>query len=194
MKLLIKILVLVVFVSCTSFSQLTDTTYSLTAEAGVGYSRYFTTMDYDKLNKNGFSGTVRVMWNPEHLLSVGIETGYQYLYSINISNYDTEFGTTDFSASMYTVPIFLMFSMKITPNLRFNAGTGMYLLFNSGNMFDDKLESNQISIGGHFGVSYLYPINKKISVGGELLYSYFSKIQDQAVALQFVLTYDLFNY
>jgi hypothetical protein len=194
MKLLIKILVLVVFVSCTSFAQLTDTTYSLTAEAGVGYSRYFTTMDYDKLNKNGFSGTVRIMWNPEHLLSVGLETGYQYLYSIDISNYDTEFGTTDFSASMYTIPIFVMFSMKVTPNIRFNAGTGMYLLFNSGNMFDDALESNQISIGGHFGVAYTYPINKNISVGGELLYSYFSKIQDQTVALQFVFVYKFLEW
>jgi hypothetical protein len=194
MKLLIKILVLVVFVSCTSFAQLTDTTYSLTAEVGVGYSRYFTTMDYDKLNKNGFSGTVRVMWNPEHLLSIGLETGYQYLYSIDISNYDTEFGTTDFSASMYTIPIFIMFSMKVTPNIRFNAGTGMYLLFNSGNMFDDVLESNQISIGGHFGVAYTYPINKNISVGGELLYSYFSKIQDQTVALQFVFVYKFLEW
>jgi hypothetical protein len=94
-------------------------------------------MDYSDLNKNGFSGTIRIMWNPEHLLSVGLETGYQYLYSIDISNYDTEFGTTDFSASMYTIPIFIMFSMKVMPNIRLNAGTGMYLLFNSGNMFGD---------------------------------------------------------
>jgi hypothetical protein len=194
MKLINKILVLVVLVACTSFAQLTDTTYSLTAEVGVGYSRYFTTMDYDNLNKNGFSGTVRVMWNPEHLLSVGLETGYQYLYSIDVSNYDTEFGTTDFSASMYTIPIFVMFSMKVAPNIRINGGTGMYLLFNSGNMFDDALESNQISIGGHFGVAYTYPINKNISVGGELLYSYFSKIQDQTVALQFVFVYKFLEW
>jgi len=189
-----KILVVLILVSCSVFAQLKDSTYSLSTELGLGYSRYFTTMDYSDLNKNGFSGTVRIMWNPEHLLSVGLETGYQYLYSIDISDYDTEFGTTDFSASMYTIPIFIMFSMKVMPNVRLNAGTGMYLLFNSGNMFGDELESNQLSIGGHAGIAYTYPISNDIAIGGELLYSYFSKIQDQTFAVQFVFIYDFLRW
>ena len=101
-------------------------------------------MDYSDLNKNGFSGTVRVMWNPEHLLSVGLETGYQYLYSIDVSDYSTDYGTTQFSASMYAVPIFMVFSMKIAPNVKLTAGSGMYLLYNSGELFGDNLISNQI--------------------------------------------------
>jgi hypothetical protein len=191
---IIKILFAVIIISSIMLPQQNEKSYSVTTELGVGYSRYFTTMDYDELNQNGFSGTVRVMWNPEHLLSLGLETGYQYLYSIDVSNYDTEFGTTDFSASMYNIPIFAVFSMKVTPNIRLNAGTGVYLLFNSGSLFDDALESNQISIGAHTGVSYLYPISSSVSVGGELLYSYFSKLQDQTVALQFLFVYDLFRY
>jgi len=87
-----------------------------------------------------------------------------------------------------------MFPMKVLPNVRLNAGTGMHLLFNSGNMFGDELESNQISIGGHAGVAYVYPISNNISIGGELLYSYFSKIQDQAFAVQFLFVYDLLEW
>jgi hypothetical protein len=189
-----KILVLVVIIVCSAFGQMTDSTYSLTTEIGLGYSRYFTTMDYSDLNKNGFSGTIRVMWNPEHLLSLGLETGYQYLYSIDLSNYDTEFGTTDFSASMYTVPVFIVIAMKITPNIKLTAGSGTYLLFNSGELFGDRLESNQISIGAHVGASYTYPINNSISIGGELLYSYFSKIQDQTFALQFLFIYKFLEW
>lgn len=189
-----KILLSIVILSSITFAQTKDTTYSLTAEFAAGYSRYFTTMDYNDLNKNGFSGCVRVMWNPEHLLSVGLETGYQYLYSIDINDYSTEFGSTHFSASMYTIPIFAIFSMKITPNIRVNAGTGMYLLYNSGDLFGDKLESNQISIGAHMGISYTYPINNSVSVGGELLYSYFSKIQDQTLALQLLFVYKFLEY
>ncbi len=83
----IKILIIVGIFACVVFPQSNDTTYSLSTEVGVGYSRFFTTMDYDDLSKNGFSGTVRVMWNPEHLLSIGLETGYQYIYSIDVSNY-----------------------------------------------------------------------------------------------------------
>lgn len=189
-----KILIGVFLLSCATFGQMTDTTYSVSTEIGIGYSRYFTTMDYNDLNKNGFSGTVRVMWNPEHLLSIGLETGYQYLYSINVSDYSTEFGNTNFSASMYTVPIFIVFAMKIAPNVKLSAGSGMYMLYNAGELFGDQLSSNQISIGARAGIAYTYPINNSISIGGELLYSYFSKIQDQTVAIQFMFIYDFFKY
>lgn len=189
-----NIILLVTLFSSTLFAQLSDTTYSLSTEIGVGYSRFFTTMDYDDLNKNGFSGTFRVMWNPEHLLSIGLETGYQYLYSFDYSGYDTEFGTTDIKASMYTIPIFIVFSMKVLPNLKLSAGSGTYLLYNSGEAFGDKLSSNQLSIGAHTGISYTYPLNESMAIGGELLYSYFSKLQDQTIALQFLFVYDFYKY
>jgi hypothetical protein len=189
-----KTILAVIIISCSAFGQIKDTLYSLSTEIGLGYSRYFTTMDYDDLNKNGFSGTVRVMWNPEHLLSVGLETGYQYLYSIDLSDYSTEFGNTDFSASMYTVPIFIVLTMKVAPNIKLSTGSGMYLLYNAGNIFDDQLESNQLSIGAYGGISYTYPINNSISLGGELQYAYISKIQDQTVSLKFLFIYDFLKW
>ena len=193
MKLL-KSFLIILFITGSAFGQITDTAYTLSTEIGLGYSRYFTTMDFSDLNKNGFSGTLRVMWNPEYLLSIGLETGYQYLYSIDISDYNTEFGTTDFSASMYSIPIFVVFAMKVVPNVKLTAGSGMYLLYNAGNLFGDPLKSSQISIGAHGGISYTYPISKSISIGGELLYSYFSKIQDQTLAVQFLFVYDLLEW
>jgi hypothetical protein len=189
-----KILIISLLFAATAIAQNTDTTYSITTEIGVGYSRYFTTMDYDDLNKNGFAGTFRVMWNPEHLLSIGLQTGYQYLYSIDTKYYSTEFGDSDFSASMYTIPIHIIFAMKVTPNIKLIAGSGMYLLFNSGSLFGEAIESNQVSIGAHVGVSYTYPVNESISLGGELHYSYYSKMQDQTVALQFLFVYNLLEW
>lgn len=188
------ILVLIIIISGSTLGQIKDTLYSLSTEIGLGYSWYFTTMDYDDLNKHGFSGSVRIMWNPEHLLSVGLETGYQYLYSIDLSDYSTEFGTTDFSASMYTIPIFMVVTMKVAPDIKLTSGSGMYLLYNAGNIFDDKLESNQISIGVYGGISYTYPINNSISLGGELQYAYISKIQDQTVSLKFLFIYDFIKW
>ena len=189
-----KLLIGIVFITCSGFSQVEDTTYSLTTEIGLGYSRYFTTMDYNDLNKNGFSGTVRVMWNPEHLLSIGLETGYQYLYSIDVNNVETEFGTSDFSASMVSVPIFIAIAMRITPNIKLIAGSGMFLLSNNGTAFGDALESSQISIGAHAGIAYVHPLTDLISIGGELQYSYYSKIQDQTFALQFILVYKFLEW
>ena len=189
-----KILIGIVFISCSGFSQVEDTTYSLTTEIGLGYSRYFTTMDYSELNKSGFSGSVRIMWNPEHLLSIGLETGYQYLYSIDVSNVKTEFGTSDFSASMVSIPVFITVAMKVTPNVKLIAGSGMYFLLNSGTAFGDELKSSQISIGAHAGIAYAYPLNDLISIGGELQYSYYSKIQDQTFALQFLFIYKFLEW
>jgi len=186
-----KYLLILLCSSIPVFAQNADTTYTLTTEIGLGYSRYFTTMNYPDLNKNGFSGTFRIMWNPEHLLSIGLETGYQYLYSVEVKNLETEFGNTDFSASMYSVPIFMALSMKIAPNVKLLAGSGIYFLFNNGNLFADPLESKQISIGAHGGISYSYPLTKVISIGGELQYSYYYKIQDQNISLQFVFKYNL---
>jgi len=191
---IIKILIALIVISSVILPQQNEKTYSISTELGAGYSRYFTTMDYDDLNQNGFSGTVRVMWNPEHLLSLGLESGYQYLYSLDVSDFSTEFGNTNVKASMYTIPIFIVFSMKVLPNIKLSAGSGVYLLFNSGELFGDELRSNQVSIGAHMGISYTYPINNSMAIGGELLYSYFSKLQDQTVALQFLFVYDLFRY
>jgi hypothetical protein len=190
----IKIIMLVGLISFAILPQSEDKTYSLSAEVGLGYSRYFTTMDYSELNKNGFSGTVRIMWNPEHLLSIGLETGYQSLYSYDVSGYETEFGSTNISASMYSVPIFIVFSMKVIPNLKLTAGSGAYVLYNSGEFFGDELSSSQISIGGHAGISYTYPLNNSMAIGGELLYSYFSNLQDQTVALQVIFAYDFLKW
>ena len=189
-----KILIAVIVISSVMLSQQNEKTYSISTELGVGYSRYFTTMDYDELNQNGFSGTVKVMWNPEHLLSIGLETGYQKLYSLDVSDYDTEFGNTNVSASMYAVPIFIVFAMQVLPNTKLTAGSGVYLLYNSGEAFGDELNSNQTSIGIHTGISYTYPISGSMAIGGELLYSYFSKLQDQTLAIQFLFVYDFFKY
>ena len=191
---LIMVSFLISILTLSVSSQTTNDTYSLTTELGFGYSRYFTTMDCSALNKNGFSGTFRVMWNPEHLLSIGLETGYQKLYSIDVNNLESEFGTTDFTASMASVPIFIVFAMRLSPNIRLIGGSGMKLLFNSGNLFSDPLESNQISIGFNAGISYIYPINKSVSIGGETFYSYFSKIQDQTIAIQFLFIYNFLEW
>jgi hypothetical protein len=123
-----------------------------------------------------------------------LETGYQYLYSIDTKYSSEEFGNSDYSASMYAVPINILFAMKVTSNIKISAASGMYLLFNSGNLYGDAIENNQISIGAHAGVSYTYPINKSISLGGELIYSYYSKTQDQTVALQFLFVYNLLEW
>jgi hypothetical protein len=193
-----KIISIIFFISIAVFPQSKDSLYYLTAELGAGYSRYLTTMDYENLNQNGFSGTIRIMWHPEHLLSLGLETGYQHLYSLNSTYTLDGAGTSDVSASMYTVPIMGIYSMKVfpnsLPNLELKFSSGIYLLYNSGEAFGDEIKSSQISIGYSAAATYLHPINDVLSIGGELKYFYISKIQDADLSLQVVFSYSFLQY
>jgi hypothetical protein len=193
-----KLISIIFFISIAVFPQSQDTMYYLTAELGAGYSRYITTLDNKDLNQNGFSGTVRIMWHPEHLLSLGLETGYQYLYSLK-STYSVEgVGSSEVKASMICVPIMGIYSMKVfpktLPNLEFKFSSGVFLLFSSGEAFGDEIKSSQISIGFSGAATYLHPLNDLISIGGELKYYYVSKIQDADLSLQFVFSYKFLEY
>ena len=49
-----------------------DSLYTLTAYVGVGFTRNFSEFaaPVQGLDQNGFTGSIRVMWKPEHLLRV----------------------------------------------------------------------------------------------------------------------------
>ena len=72
----------------------------------MGYARFLTDMDLAGLNQNGYNLKIRLMWKPEHLLRVGLESGYNYLYSYETTISDPEFGTSDVKSSLTAVPLF----------------------------------------------------------------------------------------
>lgn len=196
--MLYKTLILLFFSYLTVFAQNRDTLYSLSVDIGGGYLRYITTLDYESLDQNGYSGTVRIMWHPEHLLSLGFETGYQYLYSINPKITTVEFGTSEAKASMVSVPLFAIFSMKVfpelLPNLEVKFGPGVFLLYNRGEIFNEKIKSSLISIGMVTGVTYLHPLNDFIAVGGEIKYHNISKIQDSDLTINLMFSYKFLQW
>lgn len=168
--------------------------YTLTAEAGAGYSYYMTDLEFEGLNRNGIAGTLRFMWNPEHLLSIGLETGYEYLYSVPSENIVNEFGTSSLSFSMTAIPIYISIAMKVTDRIKLIGGSGTYLLYNHGEMFGDEISSSLISIGMRAGVSYNWNISKDLAAGTEIKYSYISKFEDQNISIQFIFIYDLLRW
>lgn len=182
----------------SAYAQSNDTSYSLSADLGLGYSRYLTTLEFIDLNKNGFSGTFRLMWHPEHLLSIGIETGYQYLYSIRSKISSDEFGTSNLSASMVSVPLLFVASMIIFPetlrNFEVKGGSGAFFMFNYGELFGSNIYSSVFSLGYHAGASYIQPLNDNISIGGEIKYFYISKLQDSDLSVQVIISYKFLSW
>lgn len=183
-------LIFLVFIlfSFVSKAQLSEALNNITLEAGGGISRHLTDMDLPGLNLTGFGGTLRAMWHPEHLLSIGIETGYHHIYSqrTDVSVYG--FGRATAEVSMESVPVMAVISMRIFPRalpyLELKYATGIYLLISRGSGFGNKMASTQFSIGVVGAATYLVPVTGTLSLGAELKYGYISKIQDSDMSLQ----------
>src|SRR3989304_6623140 len=191
-KTLISILIFTfIAISSRCFGQLTDTTYKVNAVVGLGYSYFFSSLsELNGFNPHSFNATARIMWQPEHLLRVGIESGYLSFYSYKQTGFISEFGTTDVKSSLSAVPIILVFAMELFDNFEVSSGVGVYFLFSEIDSYNNKVSSSVFSNGYYASLSYFHSLKHDISIGGELKYYYLSKIEDADLSLQFVLKYN----
>jgi hypothetical protein len=169
-------------------------TYYLNGYAGVGYARFLTDMDLPGLNQNGFNSKIRLMWQPEHRLRVGLESGYHYLYHYDSGIVTTDFGSTDAKSSLTAIPIFFVAAMEIMPQIEILGGIGPTILHTYFKSFGYETESKQMSTSYFVAGRYEYPLNESVSIGGELNFYRINKIEDSTLSLQFVLGYRLLSW
>ncbi len=147
--------------------------------------------DEDDLNIIGFTGAFRLMWEPEKLLSIGIEGGFLHLAHSKEENIQTDFGLTKRSNSLNAYPLMLYFNMKIW-KLELMLGLGAALLSSKINAFDDVSESTIITSSKMYGVGYSLPISKRISIGCEFKYYSFSTPETTVATVQLKSKYSIF--
>ena len=186
-------IITILFIS-TLFSSAFSQPYHLNVKAGAGYARFMTDMDYSGLNKSGFIGSFRVMWQPEHLLQLGLESGYNTLYSYEQSDVETEFGKTNANSSLTAIPVFLVISMHVTDGVNITGGFGPSFLTTSFESFDLQTSSSQSSTGYFVAAEYQHFLTNKISIGGDLRWYYIQKIEDGTLSLNVTLGYQLFTW
>ncbi|NWF88389.1 MAG: hypothetical protein HXY50_02900 [Ignavibacteriaceae bacterium] len=193
-----KILAAAFFFLILSFknaAQTTDTTYKVNAIFGLGYSYFLTSLsELDGLNPHSFNSTIKIMWQPEHLLRVGIESGYLSFYSYKQTGFTSEYGTTDVKSSLAAVPIILAFAMELFDRIEVSSGVGIYFLFSEIDSYNNNVSSSVFSNGYYASLSYFHPLYRDISIGGELKYYYISKIEDADLSLQLTLKYSFLEY
>ncbi len=186
-------IIMIVFI-CLLFSNAISQDYHLNVRAGAGYSRFMTDLDYPGINKSGFIGTFRVMWQPEHLLQLGLESGYNSLYTYEESGVETEFGKTDATSSLTAVPLFLVISMHVIDGASITAGFGPSFLTTSFESFDLQTNSSQSSTSYFVAGEYQHFLTNKISIGGDLRWYYIQKIEDGTLSLNVTLGYQLLSW
>ena len=160
----------------------------------MGYSRFISELDTDGLNKNGFSGTIRLMWEPEHLLSLGLESGYVQIHKLSNKQVSVSGNDFEVSTELTAIPIFTVFSMKILKNFNLSIGSGLLILNSSVDALGNPVSSSQISTGAFGAASYLFPLSNLFLLGSELKYSYINKIENGNLSIQLMMKVNLLNY
>lgn len=200
------LVICLVCLSITITAQEVEKPYQLNAFLGIGYNRFISGLEEKGLNKNGFNATVRVMWSPEYLLRVGLESGYIKLFSVNVNSMDTNYGKTSLKTNMSAVPIFIIWSMDLGKKVDINIGTGGFILYSTVDSFGNKVTNTEFSNGYIISLTYLTFLSQNVDIGLELKWDYVNKIgnelrfgslkrlSDGTILLQIMLKYNFLEW
>ena len=156
--------------------------------AGIGPNYYFNNLvvGKDLVKPFNYSFVFRFMWEPEHFLSLGIESGYNRLYTLKASSSSGQNAHIVNSA----VPIQLVVSMKFLTNYYFNFSMGQSILFNNASATNGSVNATAWSFAD-LGVAlgYRRKLNDRFSIGAETKFYYSTHLNDKNLAVIFMAGY-----
>lgn len=106
---------------------------------------------------------IRIMWHPDHLLKVGLETGHMTFYSYTFKDSAGISG----KAKVYAIPVLIEWSMAVTKRLNLFAGSGVYFLRTNLD-YRGRTVSPKLSIGWMAAGSYIHPLSSSVGLGTEV--------------------------
>ena len=193
------ILWLLVISPVIAFSQNQEKARSINLILGGGLGHFFNSftnvLDEDvHNNRPSFCG--KLLWQPEHRLSIGLESGYYFMYST--TRIQTNSGSEKLTSRLKVVPIFLSLSMNIINHLDINFGTGladMIYTVNPAQSKAEKVVGTTYSMSNYTtGFTYSYQLGKKFRLGAEFKYLYLRKTDDSQASLLLNISYKIFNW
>lgn len=133
--------------------------------------------------------TARLTWHPDHLLSVGLESGYMTFYSYKLQDSIGNKG----SVALNAIPMLIVWSMPVKKHFNILAGSGLYILKTTLNYYG-KTNSNKVTTGWMAGLSYIHPIKKNLGLGTEFKWLYAAETTSGTLSLQLQFIYRFLNY
>lgn len=167
---------------------------NFSVSAGVGWFYYVNTLktQANRVVKDQIGFSSRLLWEPEHRLSLGGEVGYYTIYTVKIDSAGTNSPIGE--ARLSAIPILLCFKIRITPHLYVAGGQGLSVLVSHITAYGSTIESTKLSLADvNLSVLYRRPINDRFRIEGELKYLHFGKTEDFGFSLQAVVYY-LFRF
>jgi hypothetical protein len=133
-------------------------------------------------------GTFRLMWQPDHRLGLGIESGYVTWYS-----YEVNHDTIKAKIRLTSIPVLVMWSMALTDHFKIFAGFGIYAM-TTNLEYLSKMHSKTNSLGWSLAGTYRQPINKDLALSYELKWSKAHETRDDLVSLQVNLAWRFLDW
>jgi hypothetical protein len=181
------ITMVLVFFSAAVFSQKNDSVqvhlnhYTLTV--GTGWTHYINNLVIGGQNiQRDFAGvSLKFFWEPEHRLSLGLETGYYKLFRAKGQLTDNTVGQVDRAV----IPILFLIRMRIIENVHLGIGTGIALITNKTAGGQQKVVTETISLSNfELSGAYLYPFSQHWLLGGEVKLFHFGNTEDTMYSIQ----------
>ena len=136
------------------------------------------------------TGTVRIMWHPDHRLRFGIESGYTNFYTYTVK--DSGSGAPG-KVNLTGIPILFVWSMALTKRLNIFAGIGAYKLTTDLN-YKGNVTSTSFSLGVNASVNYVQPISPKLGIGAELKWTDATQTKDYGMSAQILLVWKFLEW
>jgi hypothetical protein len=180
-------------------AQIPEKYRSIKLMIGGGYGYYFNTftnvLDQDVVNSRPVF-SAKLLWQPEHRLRVGIESGYYFMYST--TRVQTDNGSDVLTTSLNVIPMFITFSMRIIDHFELNFASGWASMI----YYVSVNKSKKNMIVGHMysmsnfsaGCGYYIPLGKRFDLGAELKYLYLGKSDDHHMSFMINMSYKIFAW
>lgn len=132
---------------------------------------------------------LRIMWHPDHLLKVGLETGHMTFYSYTFKDSTGLGGKT----KLYAIPVLIEWTMAVTKRLNLFAGSGVYFLRTNLD-YRGRTVSPKLSIGWMAAASYIHPLSTDIGLGTELKWMEAAETSNGIISLQLQLVWKFMKW
>jgi len=198
MRIALIIMLTVVFVAGVAQSQ-PDTGTKYTVEAlltvGLKYTRFVnpTTEFTDRQIFPGVTVKARLHWFPNHLLGIGIQSGYELFAIEKHIILDDEGVPSVIEMQLSGVPIHAVFEMRPN-NFRLGVGLGIYLLESKISFNGSITKSSDLAFGVSALVGYEWHIFEDLHVSPEIGLYMISDRSIVSVSPSITLRYDIFRY
>ena len=156
---------------------------------GTGISHYINTLQDDPqrtaLRQNFNCYSFRFMWEPEHRLSLGIETGYYKAYEVQLSE-SKQVNT----AILSVIPILFRVQMRVFKRFYASVATGISFHQSLINALGTQSDSEAMGFSNlQFSAGYIHPITKQFGLGLEAKFLSENKTEDMILSFEAVARY-----